>query len=145
VSASILDHKKDYQEILGHFSHPILEHINWKPASDNNVEVLNETIDYYRYFDATVQAEFLYDCVQDTIENIIPNEVNYLERYEEFKRYIDDVYEMPDKELSLLVSFLRQGQGVLSKRAITKEFTILEVKEIKDIESKYKEIFEINE
>jgi hypothetical protein len=141
VSASILDHKKDYQEVLEHFSHPVLEHINWKAAPDNNVEVLNETIDYYRYFDATLQAEFLYDCVQDTIENIIPTEVRYLERYEEFKRFIDDDYEMPDKLISLLVSFLRKGEGELSKRALKKEFSALKEQEVKDIETNYKNIF----
>jgi hypothetical protein len=141
VSASILDHKKDYQEVLEHFSHPILEHINWKATPDNNVEVLNETIDYYRYFDATLQAEFLYDCVQDTIENIIPTEVRYLERYEEFKRFIDDDYEMPDKLISLLVSFLRKGEGELSKRALKKEFSALKEQEVKDIETNYKNIF----
>jgi hypothetical protein len=141
VSASILDHKKDYQEVLEHFSHPVLEHINWKATPDNNVEVLNETIDYYRYFDATLQAEFLYDCVQDTIENIIPTEVRYLERYEEFKRFIDDDYEMPDKLISLLVSFLRKGEGELSKRALKKEFSALKEQEVKDIETNYKNIF----
>jgi hypothetical protein len=143
VSASILDHKKDYQEVLEHFSHPVLEHINWKIAPDNNVEVLNETIDYYRYFDATLQAEFLYDCVQDTIENIIPTEVRYLERYEEFKRFIDDDYEMPDKLISSLLSFLRKGEGKLSKRALKEEFSELKDKEIQDIETKFQEIFEI--
>jgi len=34
-----------------------------------------ETIDFYRYFDATKQAEFLYDCVDDTIRNIIPEQL----------------------------------------------------------------------
>ena len=125
------------------FSHPILEHINWKATPDNNVEVLNETIDYYRYFDATLQAEFLYDCVQDTIENIIPTEVRYLERYEEFKRFIDDDYEMPDMLISLLVSFLRKGEGKLSKRALKKEFSELKDKEIQDIEQQFAEIFEL--
>ena len=36
-----------------------------------NAEFLYETIDYYRYFDATKQAEFLFDCVQDTINRIM--------------------------------------------------------------------------
>ena len=145
VSASILDRKKDYQEVLEHYSHPILEHVNWEAAPDNNVEVLNETIDYYRYFDATLPAEFLYDCVQDTIENIIPTEVQYLARYEEFKRFIDDDYEMPDKLISLLVSFLRKGDGKLSKRALKKEFSELKDNEAHDIETKFKEILEIEE
>src|SRR5690606_21897 len=41
VSASILAHVKDYGAILEQYSHPILEHINWKPTPDKNVEVLN--------------------------------------------------------------------------------------------------------
>jgi len=145
VSASILNHIKDYGDVLESYSHAILEFIDWKPSADHNVEVLNDTIDYYRYFDATKQAEFLYDCVQDTIDNIIPEEVDYLKRYDEFKSYIDEEYEMPDAMVSLLVRFLEQGRGVLSKRALKKEFTELKETEIIDIQDQFKEIFELDE
>jgi Fic family protein len=63
ISASILDKIEDYRIVLESYSHPILELIEWKTTPDQNVKVLNETIDYYRYFDATKQAEFLFDCV----------------------------------------------------------------------------------
>jgi len=118
-----------------------LDFINWKETSEHNVEVTNETIDYYRYFDVTPQAEFLYACVEDTIENIIPNEVNYLGKYEEFKYYIDNTYEMPDDMVSLLVRFLEQNDGSFSKRAKNKEFVQLGENEIKDIEYRYNLIF----
>jgi Fic family protein len=141
VSASILNHIDDYRKILESYSHPLLDFIEWKPTPNHNVEVLNETIDFYRYFDATKQAEFLYDCVNDTIENVIPNEVNYLQKYDKMKGYLDDVFEMPDKEVALLIRFLEQNNGKLSKRAIEKEFPALEESEIKDIENTYHEIF----
>ncbi|MBA7569175.1 hypothetical protein ES708_10913 [subsurface metagenome] len=141
VSASILDHIDDYRKVLESYSQPLLEFIEWKPTANNNVEVLNETIDYYRYFDATGQAEFLFDCVEDTIENIIPDEVNYLNKYDEMKRYLDNTFEMPDKMVALIVRFLEQNNGVLSKRAKSKEFEALKEDEIKDIENKYLEIF----
>jgi Fic family protein len=141
VSASILSHINDYKKTLESYSHPVLDKIVWKPALDKNVEILNNTIDYYRYFDATEQAEFLYDCVQDTVVTIIPTEVNYLRKYDEFKRYVDDTYEMPDDMVALLVSFLEQGEGKLSKRAINKEFIALKETEIKDIENTYSQIF----
>ena len=141
VSASILSHINDYNRTLESYSHPVLDKIVWKTALDKNVEILNNTIDYYRYFDATNQAEFLYDCVQDTVVTIIPTEVNYLRKYDEFKRYIDDTYEMPDDMVVLLVSFLEQGEGKLSKRAINKEFIALKETEIKDIENTYSQIF----
>lgn len=141
VSASILDHIDDYRKILESYSHPILEFIKWKPTANNNVEVLNETIDYYRYFDATKQAEFLYDCVSDTIENIIPHEVEYLNNYDELKRYLENTYEMPDDMVALIVRFLEQNNGKFSKRAQSKELKALKEKEVMDIEKKFLEIF----
>lgn len=141
VSASILDHIEDYREVLEEYSSPLLEFIEWKETKNHNVEVLNETIDYYRYFDATKQAEFLYKSVEDTIEHIIPDEVNYLLKYEEFKIYIDNAFEMPDKKVALLVRFLEQNNSTLSKRAKEKEFSELEKNEIKEIEKIYTSIF----
>jgi len=141
VSASILNHIADYQKVLESYSVPLLDFIEWEETSDHNVEVTNDTIDYYRYFDATKQAEFLYDSVKDTIDNIIPEEVNYLIKYEEFKSYIDSTYEMPDSLVSLLVRFLEQNNGKLSKRAKKNEFEALAENEVKNIEENYKLIF----
>tara|TARA_R110002050_G_scaffold204522_4_gene340189 strand:- start:116517 stop:118061 length:1545 start_codon:yes stop_codon:yes gene_type:complete len=141
VSSSILDHIGDYKNVLEAYSHPLLDHIVWKETEDHNVEVLNKTIDFYRYYDATKQAEFLYDCVEDTLERVIPEEVSYLQNYDIFKRYIDNNFEMPDKMVAILVRFLEQGQGELSKRALKKEFSALKEEEIKNIETNYKNIF----
>ena len=140
VSSSILNHIDTYRTVLESYSHPLLDFIKWKQDEKNNVEVLNNTIDYYRYFDATLQAEFLYDCVEDTIARVIPEEVNYLVRYDEFKRYLDNNFEMPDKLIATLVRFLEQHHGVLSKRAREQEFKILSEKEVGVIEVAYKEI-----
>jgi hypothetical protein len=118
-----------------------LELINWQVTSDNNVEVINETIDLYRYFDATKQAEFLYSCVEQTIEKIVPEEIDYLFKYDRFKAFIDEHFEMPDLMVSLLVSFLNRGLGKLSKRARTKEFSSLKESEILILENAYGEIF----
>lgn len=144
VSASILDHIDDYRRILETYAKPLLDLIDWKTTADHNVEVLNETADYYRYFDATPQAEFLYQCVDDTIENVIPAEVKYLRQYDEMKHYLDNRFEMPDKTVALLVRFLESNNGKLSKRARTKEFEALKNDEISEIETTFQEIFEIN-
>jgi Fic family protein len=141
VSASILDHIDDYRITLESYSHPLLDLIAWKETDDHNVEVLNETIDFYRYFDATKQAEFLYDCVHDTLDRVIPQEVNYLIRYDEFKHFIDNEFEMPDKMVAVLVRFLEQNDGILSKRALNKEFSELKADEIKSIQANYQDIF----
>ncbi len=141
VSAAILNNIEDYKKVLESYSHPLLDLIEWKQTEDNNVEALNETTDYYRYFDATKQAEFLYDCVQETIDIIIPNEVSYLLKYDEMKRFLDDNFEMPDKMVATLVRFLEQNAGTFSNRAKKKEFKQLNEKEQVTIEKKFKEIF----
>jgi hypothetical protein len=141
VSASILNHIDDYRIALESYSHPLLDFIEWKKTNSNNVEVLNETIDYYRYFDATKQAEFLYDCVNDTIENVIPQEIEYLQKYDEMKSYLDDIFQMPDKTVALLIRFLEQNRGKLSKRALEKEFAALTDEEVKEIEEHFKLLF----
>ena len=141
VSASILDHIKDYGKILESFSLPLLDFISWKETKDHNVEVLNDTIDYYRYFDATNQAEFLYYCVQDTINSITPTEVKYLQQYDDFKRFLENEFEMPDNLVATLIRFLEQNEGRLTKRARTKEFVALNIKEIENIENQYGKIF----
>jgi len=141
ISASILDHIDDYRKVLEAYSHSILDFIDWKETEDHNVEVINETIDFYRYFDATKQAEFLYDCVQDTLARVIPEEINYLQAFDTFKKQLEQVVEMPDRMISLLVNFLEQNNGQFSNRAKAKEFQVLTDVEIIQIEEIYKGVF----
>jgi Fic/DOC family len=141
VSSSILEHINDYRLVLESYSKPLLDFIEWKETARHNVQVINETKDYYRFFDATKQAEFLFDCVKDTVENIIPKEVNYLANFDVFKSFMDEEFEMPDKMVSMLGRFLEQNNGVLSQRAREKEFHLLANKEVKRIEAHYASIF----
>jgi len=141
VSAAILDKLDDYRKMLESYSHPILEFIEWRKTQDNNVEVLNDTIDYYRYFDATLHTEFLFECVDYTISKIIPDEVSYLQKYDSMKLWLDDHFQMPDKMVALLIRFMEQNSGSLSSRAKEKEFAELKESEIIEIEKLYKKIF----
>lgn len=140
VSAAILDKIDDYRTVLEAYSLPLLDFIQWKETKDHNIEVLNDTIDFYRYFDATKQAEFLCDCVNETIHHIIPKEVEYLTQYDTFKKAMEDEYEMPDKMIANLTRFLEQNGGTLSKRAREKEFEKLTNKEVEAIEKVFKEV-----
>lgn len=140
VSASILDHIDDYRCVLESYSRPLLDFIEWDETKDHKIEVLNETIDYYKYFDATRQAEFLYDCVNDTIQNIIPKEVSYLIKFDEFKQFVENKFEMPDKAIALLVRILEQNNGKLSKRARENEFAALTENELREIEENFNKI-----
>ena len=141
VSAVILDRIEEYKKILEHFSKPRLDLIKWRPTEKNNVEVLNKTIDLYRYFDATKQAEFFFECVEETVNKTLPEEVAYLKKYDMLNEFIKNYIDMPDKLVDLLIRFLAQNNGKLSKRAREREFAKLTDIEIQTIEQKYADIF----
>jgi hypothetical protein len=92
--------------------------------------------------DVTKQAKFLFECVQDTINRNIPEEVSYIYKYNEFKRFLDDKFKIPDKLVATIIRFLEQNNGTLSQRAKSKEITLLSDDEVKEIENRFKEIFE---
>ena len=142
VSAVILERIDQYRELLEHYSAPRLELINWRPTDKGNVEVLNETIDLYRYFDATRQAEFLFECVEETINKTLPEEVDYLSKYDLMNDFVRNYIDMPDKLIDLLIRFLSQNNGKFSKRALDKEFSALTKQEVKVIENRFEEIFD---
>lgn len=141
ISAAISKRIVEYRNVLESYSKPRLPLIKWRTTDKGNVEVLNDTIDLYRYFDATAQVEFIYECLHDTVVNVLPEEVKYLQKYDVMKQFLNNYIEMPERLQDLLIQFLRQNNGKLSERAKTKEFSALEDFEILNIEKKYQEIF----
>ncbi len=133
---------EEYASFLNNYSQSILPFIRWEPTEGHNVCVLNSTIDYYRYFDATPYAEFLYHCVQQTIEQDLPKETQFLMNYDRFREIVQDSVEMPDSMVFLLYSFISQNEGKLSKkRAREKEFLQLTTEEIEHFEAVYNRLF----
>ena len=142
VSVPMLRRISEYREVLRSYSSRVLPLVEWRATSGHNVEVLNETGDFYRFFDATVHAEFLYRCVEETVIRDLPDEVAYLEGYDEFARRVqEEVADMPDRTIDLLSTFLRQNGGRLSKRARTREFERLTADEVERVEALYASCF----
>jgi hypothetical protein len=134
VSSVMLDHIDDYRATLQADTGPLMPYIEWRPTPVRNVEVLNDTADLYRYFDATGAAEFLYACVRRTVEKDLPREIDYLGRHDEAIRRIMEAVEMPDRVAENLVMFIRQNNGTLSKKRREGEFNTLRNDEVKLIE-----------
>ena len=134
VSSVMLDRIDDYRATLQAHSGPLMPFIEWRPTPDRNVEVLNDTADFYRYFDSTKAAEFLYACVQRTVEEDLPREIDYLRRHDEAIQRIMEAVEMPDRIAENLVMFIRQNAGTLSKNRRHGEFTQLTDDEVQRIE-----------
>jgi hypothetical protein len=141
VSATILDRLNAYRQTLEAYSSRVLPLVEWRSTDSGNVEVLNDTADFYRYFDATPHAEFLYGCVRKTVDEDLPAEADYLRRYDAFKARVEAIVEMPDRTIDLLFRMLRQNNGTLSRRARAKEFAQLTAEEAAQLEGAYGDTF----
>lgn len=125
ISAAILRNIARYRAVLESHSRLLLPFIDWGATAKKNIEVLNDTADYYRYFDATAHAEVLYDCVEQTIREDLPNEVAFLQAYGHFIVGVNRIVDTPDRLIDLVHGFLRQGEGRLSSRARRRGFAKL--------------------
>ena len=141
VSASIEKHLHKYAKALKGYSQPLLNHMKWKTTSDKNVKVLNETIDFYRYFDATHLVEYLYECIKETVEIIIPYELNMLRKFDEFKSIIEEEVGLADNKIKLLANLLLQNEGKLSKAKREKLFNKVTNDEKDLIEATFSEVY----
>lgn len=142
VSSVMLDRIEDYRTTLQTHSGPLMNFIEWRPTAERNVEVLNDTADLYRYFDATEAAEFLYACVRRTVEQDLPREIEYLDRHDEAVRRIMNTVEMPDRIAENFLLFVRQNKGKLPDKRRTKEFRKLTDREVRSLEAIVDEAFE---
>lgn len=142
VSSVMLERIDAYRTTLQAHSGPLMPFIEWRPTPERNVEVLNDTADLYRYFDCTRAAEFLYACVQRTVETDLPREIDYLRRHDEAVRRIMDTVEMPDRLAENLLMFIRQNGGTLAKKRRQKEFKALDDKEVRQLEELVQEAFD---
>lgn len=142
ISAAILERIAAYRTTLESYSARLLPLIQWDATETGNIRVLNDTADFYRFFDATPHAEFLYGCVQATIEHDLPQETEFLRRFDRFRARLEGLVDMPDRTLNTLLGFLRQNDGRLSDRARSREFKALTADEVAAVEAAYQELFE---
>jgi hypothetical protein len=142
VSAAILRDEPEYKRVLESYSKPLLPLIDWTATTKGNVQVRNETARFYRYFDATAHAEFLYDCIAETVEVDLPQEVAFLKAYDRFVRGVNALLDLTSRQTELLRIFLENHGGRLSQRVLSKEFAFLLPAEVTAIEALYQEAFQ---
>jgi hypothetical protein len=73
-------------------------------------------------------------CVRQTIDQELPREADFLQRFDQFCVQVFDIVDMPNRTVELLFRFLNQNEGRLSKRARQREFAALDDAEVARIE-----------
>ncbi|MCL2715829.1 MAG: Fic family protein [Alphaproteobacteria bacterium] len=140
VSAAILDSLAGYHKAIDSFSSRLLAYVDWEPTAEGGLRVTNDTADFYRFFDATAQAEFLYDCVQTTIDYELPKECSRLQNFEGFRSGVEGIVEMPGRLVGVLFELLEQSQGRLPRQGREGEFARLTRREGMAIEDLYRRL-----
>ena len=137
-SAAMLRDMAAYDRVLEAFSRPISRFINYNLDSQQQLIVLNETADLYRFFDATAQAEYLFDCIEDTISRDLKRELDFLKFFDVAMKDVMDIVDMPNQRAALLIKLVHQNEGKLSK-AKRDMFREISDQEIARIESAIRE------
>jgi hypothetical protein len=134
---------QEYYDVLRGYDVHRLPFIKWRPTEKGNVEVTNDTVDLYRYYDATDQALFLSRRVDDTLARDIPNELIEMKRRDQALDAIRAVVEMPDMQIDRFIGYVVQNNGSLSKSKKKSEFSALKDEEILAMEEAVREAFEL--
>jgi Fic family protein len=144
VSAHMLNHIKEYDQILEKYSKPLMKQIAFKVNADQSITVTNPDVveGYYRYPDLTEQSTYLARIIRETIEEDVYNEMDFLMKYDEIKSAIQKIVDIPDRQMDRLIKYIHNNHGRLSKRKRDK-FEKLTDAEIGEIETAFREIFGI--
>lgn len=116
VSAVILNRQREYDQALESFSKPLMERVEYTLDDRMRMTVTNDTADFYRYIDLTEATRTTIEFIRETIETELPAELRFLTAYDEIRREMRDVVELPDRIADLFVKLCRQNGGTLSKR-----------------------------
>jgi Fic family protein len=133
VSAAMLRDPKAYDAALNAFSGKIMPKIQYEMDDQQQLTVLNKTDTLYRYYDATSQAEYLYEAVAETIRKDLREEIEFLEVFDKSMIAAQKIVDMPTARASLLIQLILQNHGTLSGKK-RREFAELRDEEVTKIE-----------
>ena len=83
-----------YDRALEAFSGPISSFIDYNLDSQQQLTLLSETADLYRFFDARGQAEYLFDCIEDTIGCDLKRELDFLKFFDAGMKDVMDIVDI---------------------------------------------------
>ena len=146
VSAHMLNHLKEYDNILERYSRPLMQRARYEKTAGEEIMLTNEREleGYYRYPDLTDHCIYLMNTIRATIKEDMQDELQFIQRYDEAKREIQGIVDMPDKLINMMLTFLHQNEGVFPKRR-REHFKMLTDEEIQRMQDAYRMVYELNE
>ena len=141
VSASILKNPAEYDASLEAFSRLLMALVEYVLDEDGRMTVQNDTARWYAYIDMTPQAEALFRFIEQAIDTELVEELSFLTKYDETKKAIQEVVDMPDRRIDLFIRFCLQNNGRLSVRKRDSHFDFLSDDEVARMEQAIQNAF----
>jgi hypothetical protein len=142
ISATMLHRPQDYDASLESFSKALLPFVEYTLDGRGRMTVRNDTRDFYRHIDCTFIAEMLFSFMEETIEKELPAEILHLRRYDNARRLMREVVDLPNRHADLFVRLCLQNNGALSKsKRQHPDFALLSRQEIAGLEAAVTEAF----
>jgi len=135
VSAAMLNNPAEYDASLESYSRPILELVEYELDDEGRMTVTNDVAIWYRYIDMTSQTEALYRFIERTIESELVEELAFLANYDKTKAALQEIVDMPDRQIDLFIRFCLQNNGQLSARKRASHFDFLADDEVSRMEA----------
>ncbi len=134
VSAVILANLDEYVAVLESFSRPLRQRTEYLPDAPDTPATGNDAV-YFRYFDATEQAEFLYRSLERTVEEDLQQEINFLLGFDRACQKLNQLLDWPDHSLELFVRVVHQNSDTLSKTKKQSHFSWMTDTEVSEAEA----------
>jgi len=131
-------HNANYDASLTAFSRPLLGLIDYQLDEMGQMTVENDTACWYQYMEMTPQAEALYEFVTKTIKEELVQELSFLASYDNTRKAIQDIIDMPDRLIDLFIRMCLQNNGSLSAGKRSSHFDFLTGEELAAMEQAVK-------
>ena len=142
LSAVILANLEEYVHTLERFSKPLQARTTYNPEVPETPATGNDAL-YFRYFDATDQASFLYRSLERTVEKDLEEEISYLLGFDAAYAELQGDLDWPAHSLDLLIRLVHQNGGHLSKTKRQTHFSWMTDDELKRSEAAVIEAFKL--
>ena len=86
----------------------------------------------------STQAEALFEFITKTIDEELVEELSFLANYDNTRKAIQDIIDMPDRLIDLFIQLCLQNNGILSARKRSDHFDFLTNKELTAMEQSVK-------
>jgi hypothetical protein len=134
VSATMLKNPAEYDASLEAFSRHLMAMVEYSLDEEGRMTVRNNTARWYAYIDMTLQSEALFRFIEHTIDIELVEELSFLARYDQTKKTIQEIVDMPDLKIDLFIRFCIQNNGRLSVRKRHSHFEFLSDQEVTQLE-----------